>query len=110
VTTPFVQSVRARREAIRLDGADGVRGRQLSLRVEVPEIWDVVQVLAPESTPVLTVKESVLRHLIRGANELHYVMKLRGWEVLDEGQSLADVGAIDGSIFLLTHRRRRPVR
>jgi hypothetical protein len=110
VTAPFVQSVRARREAIRVNGVDGARARQLSLRVEVPEIWDVVQVLAPDSTPVLTVKESVLRQLIPGANELHYVMKLRGWEVLDEGQSLAGVGAIDGSIFLLTHRRRRPVR
>ena len=36
--------------------------------------------------------------------------KLRGWEVLDEGASLADAGATDGSIFLLTHRRRRPVK
>ena len=44
--------------------------------------------------------------------ELHedFVLKLRGWEVLDESASLADVGAVDGSIFLLTHRRRRPVR
>jgi hypothetical protein len=69
VTTPFVQSVRARREPIRI-GAGG-NGRLLNLRVEIPE---------------------------------------RGWEVLDEGQSIADVGALDGSIFLLTNRRRRPVR
>jgi len=33
-----------------------------------------------------------------------------GWEVLDEAASLADVGVIDGSILLLTFRRRRPVR
>jgi hypothetical protein len=39
-----------------------------------------------------------------------FVMKLRGWEVLDESASLTDAGAIDGSIFLLTYRRRRPVR
>jgi hypothetical protein len=82
----------------------------LSLRVEVPEIWDVVRVLAPESTPVIAVKDAVLRTVIPNADEMHYVMKLRGWEVLDEGQSLADAGALDGSIFLLTHRRRRPVR
>jgi hypothetical protein len=37
-------------------------------------------------------------------------MKLRGLEVLDEGRTLAESGAIDGSIFLLSHRRRRPVR
>lgn len=88
----------------------GGDGRLINLRVEIPEIWDVVQVSAPESAPVLMVKEAVLRALIPNADELYYVMKLRGWEVLDEAESVADVGAIDGSIFLLTHRRRRPVR
>lgn len=88
----------------------GGDGRIMGIRVEIPEIWDVVQVLAPESASVLQVKEAVLRELLPKANEMHYVMKLRGWEVLDEGESLKDVGAIDGSIFLLTHRRRRPVR
>jgi hypothetical protein len=39
-----------------------------------------------------------------------FVMKLRGFEVLDESESLTKVGAVDGSIFLLTYRRRRPVR
>ena len=53
---------------------------------------------------------AALAALLPAADEKGYVMKLRGWEVLDEGQSVADVGAIDGSIFLLTNRRRRPVR
>jgi hypothetical protein len=39
-----------------------------------------------------------------------FVLKLRGWEILDEAVSLADAGVIDGSILLLTHRRRRAVR
>ena len=39
-----------------------------------------------------------------------FVVKLRGWEILDEAASLADAGVIDGSILLMTHRRRRPVR
>ena len=39
-----------------------------------------------------------------------FVVKLRGWEILDEAASLADAGVIDGSILLLTFRRRRPVR
>jgi hypothetical protein len=107
VSVPFVQSVRARREPIRVGGSDG---RQLNLRVEIPELWDVVQVLAPETAPVLMVKVAALGALLPTTDEQGYVMKLRGWEVLDEGQSLADVGAIDGSIFLLSHRRRRPVR
>jgi hypothetical protein len=107
VSVPFVQSIRARREPIRVGGSDG---RQLNLRVEIPELWDVVQVLAPETAPVLMVKVAALGALLPTTDEQGYVMKLRGWEVLDEGQSLADVGAIDGSIFLLSHRRRRPVR
>jgi hypothetical protein len=107
VSVPFVQSIRARREPIRVGGSDG---RQLNLRVEIPELWDVVQVLAPETAPVLMGKVAALGALLPTTDEQGYVMKLRGWEVLDEGQSLADVGAIDGSIFLLSHRRRRPVR
>ena len=39
-----------------------------------------------------------------------FVVKLRGWEVLDESASLADAGVVDGSILLLTYRRRRAVR
>ena len=107
MNAPFVQSLRTRREAVRISGGDG---RLLNLRVEVPEIWDVVQVLAPPSASVLAVKDAVLNDMMSNVDEVHFVMKLRGWEVLDEGQSLEDVGAIDGSIFLLTHRRRRPVR
>ena len=37
-------------------------------------------------------------------------IRVRGWEILDETASLADAGAIDGSILLLTFRRRRAVR
>lgn len=107
MSVQFVQSLRTRGDAIRIGGGNG---RVLYLRVEVPEVWDVVEVLAPPTTPVLEVKEAVLRDLLPKANERNYVMKLRGWEVLDESQSLEDVGAIDGSIFLLTSRRRRPVR
>jgi hypothetical protein len=39
-----------------------------------------------------------------------FVLKLNGWEVLDETASLAATGAVDGSIFLVTNRKRRPVR
>ena len=39
-----------------------------------------------------------------------FVVKLRGFEVLDEAETIAQSGAINGSIFLLTNRRRRAVR
>jgi hypothetical protein len=38
------------------------------------------------------------------------VVKLNGYEVLDEDAALSDIGAFDGSTLLLTYRRRRPVR
>jgi hypothetical protein len=106
MSVPFVQSVRARPEALQVSG----EGRTLSLRVEIPELWDVVKVQAAESATILDVKRAVLAELLPMAYELDYVMKLRGLEVLDEGRTLAESGAIDGSIFLLSHRRRRPVR
>ena len=106
MSVPFVQSVRARPEALQVGG----EGRTLRIRVEIPELWDVVRVQAAESSTMLDVKAAVLAELLPMAHESDYVMKLRGLEVLDEGRPLAESGAIDGSIFLLSHRRRRPVR
>ena len=106
MSVPFVQSVRTRPEALQIGG----EGRTLRVRVEIPELWDVVKVQAAESAAVLDVKRAVLAELLPMSHELDYVMKLRGLEVLDEGRTLAESGAIDGSIFLLSHRRRRPVR
>ena len=107
MTTPFVSTLRARRETLRV-GAPG--DGALSLRVEMPELWDVVRVEAAPEAPVLALKTAALAALDPRADPANFVMKLRGIEVLDESQPLSASGAIDGSIFLLTHRRRRPVR
>ncbi len=83
----------------------------ITLRVQIPEVWDVVRVETPAAEPVLSVKVRALDALFPNA-EFHedFVMKLNGFEVLDENASVAEAGAVDGSIFLLTHRRRRAVR
>ena len=107
MTAPFVWGIRSRPDVVTVGSVDG---RVLSLRVEVPEVWDVVRVAAPPAETVQAVKRAALEAVLPGADEREYVMKLRGFEVLDEGQSLTEAGALDGSIFLLTHRRRRPVR
>ncbi len=107
MTAPFVWSVRTRPEVITVGSLDG---RVLNLRVEIPEVWDVVRIATAPETTVLAVKEAALASIIPGADADGYVMKLRGYEILDETQSLADAGAVDGSIFLLSYRRRRPVR
>jgi hypothetical protein len=86
-------------------------GPAITVRVEMPEVWDVVRVRTSPDERILLVKLRALEALNPGS-EPHeeYVLKLHGWEVLDEGATIASTGAVDGSIYLLTHRRRRAVR
>jgi hypothetical protein len=107
MTMPFVSTLRARKQTVRI-GPAGVP--TIMVRVEIPELWDVVRIEVPPTETVLSVKVAALAALNPRADQRHYVMKLRGFEMLDEQQPLAEAGAVDGSIFLLTHRRRRPVR
>lgn len=107
MTTPFVAGLRARPEHVRLGRVDE---HSLTVRVEIPELWDVVRIDVPPEESALAVKVAALAALDPGADHRAYVLKLRGWEVLDEHESLARLGVVNGSIFLLTHRRRRPVR
>ena len=94
--------------AIRL-GRDGQR--LITVRVQMAEIWDTVRFETPPEEPVRSVKVRALEELLPDAERPEdFVLKLNGFEVLDEHATLAEVGVVDGSIFLLTYRRRRPVR
>ena len=108
MSEPFVSQLRTRASTIRLvpQGTTGV-----TIRVEMPEVWDTVRLVAAPTESVLMVKVRALEALYPEA-ELHgdFVLKFRGWEILDEAASLADLGIGNGAILLLTHRRRRPVR
>lgn len=106
---PFVAGVRTHGPEIRL-GADDAPLRW-TVRVQVAEVWDTVRISTPPAEPVIALKVRALEALLPEA-DFHedYVLKLHGFEVLDENAPLADSGARDGSIFLLQHRRRRPVR
>lgn len=108
MSSPLVTTLRARKTTIDLapDAAPTI-----TIRVEMPEVWDVVRFTVSPTQPVLTVKVAALEALFPQA-EMHqdFVLKLRGWEVLDEAASLQDAGVVDRSILLLTHRRKRPVR
>lgn len=112
MTAPFVTELRSRPgvSVVPQSGADA-EGGVLHLRVEMPEVWDVARVDAAPGEPVLAVKVHALAALYpKTTSHEDFVIKLRGNEIFDESQSVADAGARDGSIFLLTHRRRRPVR
>ncbi len=107
MNAPFVSTLRTAGSTIPV----GVQGASpITIRVEVPERWDVALLSAASTTSVHDVKRAALQFVLPGDVAADYVIKLRGFEVLDESVSLAEAGARDGSIFLLTHRRRRPVR
>jgi hypothetical protein len=105
---PFTAQLRSRPGELRL----GTEGEPvITLRVQVPEVWDTVRLAAPADTPVAVIKSRALEVLL--PDEPHhegFVVKLGGWEVLDESASLADAGVQHGAILLVTSRRRRPVR
>ena len=105
---PFVTGLRSRKGTIALARTGEAA---ITVRVEMAEVWDTVRVSASPGAPVVSVKRAALEALAPGAETPEeFVIKLRGWEILDEGASLAESGAIDGSIFLLTYRRKRAVR
>ena len=108
MSAPFTASLRSRPGSIRLGtGTEPL----ITLRVQIPEVWDTVRFEAPSDTPVSVLKERALQAMLPDATHAEdFVMKLGGWEVLNEQSSIADAGATAGSIFLSTSRRRRPVR
>ena len=108
MSEPFVAQLRTRGDVIEL--APG-NASAITIRVQMPEVWDVVRVHASPDEPVSIVKRRALETLYpTGQQPAEFALKLHGWEVLDESATLAAAGAVDGSIFLLTHRLRRPVR
>jgi hypothetical protein len=108
VTAPFVAQLRSRPGVIRL-GSDGQP--HITIRVQLAEAWDTVRVETPPTVSVGEVKAETLAVLApNDAPPDAFVVKLNGFEVLDENASVEDAGATNGSTFLLSYRRRRPVR
>ena len=108
MSAPFVTTLRSRKGTIRL-APEGEKA--ITLRVEMPDVWDVVRLEVLPTDEVLEVKKHALEALYPEYNVLDdFIVKLRGWEILDETRSLTDAGVVDGSILLVTFRRRRPVR
>jgi hypothetical protein len=105
MTVPFVQSLRTRPGAVVLSAGFGA----LSFRVEMPERWEVVRVAAQPAESVQAVKIAALEAIMPGADHRDWMMKLHG-ATIAESETLLEAGAKNGSTFLLTLRRRRPVR
>jgi hypothetical protein len=109
VSASFVAQLRTGRAPITLaePGAPGA----ITLRVEAADLWETVRVIARPDTPLAELKSRVVSEIF--ADQRHvdeFILKLHGWEMLDERSTLAESGVVDGSIVLLSFRRRRPVR
>ncbi len=83
----------------------------MKLRVQLLERWDRMAFDVKPDTTVSALKNEALAAFgLRDAVPADFVVKLRGWDVLGEQGTVAESGARDGSTYLMTYRRRRPVR
>ena len=108
MSAPFATQLRSTRPPIELAklGAGAI-----TLRIEASDVWETVRVVASQDAPVADLKRRVVAELFpNNSYPDEFVLKLRGWEVLDERASLKDAGLVNGSILLLAYRRRRAVR
>jgi len=103
---PFVTGIRTQGEPFKLGPASD---RVLHLRAQVLEAWDAIRIDADPEASVRGLKELAMRELAPEARVEDYVVKLHGFEVLDEDAPISSTAAKNGSIFLITDRRRRPV-
>ena len=104
---PFVGSLRTRGEPLRLGSPTGA---PMKVRAQVLEAWDAIRIDADPSASVRSLKQLTLRELYpENIPDEEFVVKLNGFEILDEDAPLSATGARNGSTFLVTDRRRRPV-
>ena len=103
---PFVSALRTQGAPLRLGSG---AGEVLHLRAQVLETWDAIRIDADASATVKSLKHLALQTLAPDVNEDDYVVKLHGWEILDENAPISSTKARNGSIFLISDRRRRPV-
>jgi hypothetical protein len=107
VPTTFVNSLRIRGQPFRLGAPSD---QLLRLRAQVLEAWDAIPIEANPTASVRSLKQLALRELYPDAqHDDEYVVKLNGFEILDEDAPISSTAARNGSTFLITDRRRRPV-
>lgn len=107
MSSTFVAQLRSTRAPVVLAEGAGT----ITLRAEASDIWETARVTAKPTTSVADFRRGVVQALYGGdAHEDEFVLKHRGWELLDPLATLADAGIVDGSIVLVAYRRRRPVR
>jgi hypothetical protein len=83
-----------------------------SVRVWVPDVWEVVELAANPGLTVAQLKTSALEQTIgpgARANPAEYVVKYRGALVADEQQTLGALNVPDKAPLIVLPAHRRPV-
>ena len=89
-----------------------VVGERFAVRVMVTDVWDQVFLAVEPTTTVADLKRQALTQALKRAQlrPEDYVVKFRGAPVLDETTTLAALGAVPNSPFIVLPARRQPVR
>ena len=82
----------------------------LRLRVMVQDVWDEVPIDLSPAASLAELKRAALDATKVKRDPDEYVLKFRGFELLDESRSLADAGLVPNGAVIVLPRRRRPVR
>jgi hypothetical protein len=83
----------------------------MTVRVWVPEVWDIVSLDAgPEWSVARLKSEALERATGRAPDGEAYEVKFRGALVLDESATLSALGAPDNASFIVLHARRLPAK
>ncbi|MBI4500731.1 MAG: hypothetical protein HY700_06170 [Gemmatimonadetes bacterium] len=83
-----------------------------TIRVWVPDVWDVVHLEVTPDTTIAQVKAEALARAVgkdRRADPRDFVVKYRGALVTDENQTLGALDVPDNAPMIVVPTRRRPV-
>jgi hypothetical protein len=85
---------------------------RFAVRVMVTDVWDQVFLAVEPTTTVAALKRQALVQALKRSNVPvdAYVVKFHGAQVLDEGLTLAALGAGANAPFIVLPARRQPVR
>ena len=84
--------------------------QDLRVRVTVQDAWDEVPLDLPPGSSLAALKRAALDATRVRRDPDEYVLKFRGFELLDESRSLAEAGLVTNGAVIVLPRRRRPVR
>lgn len=87
-------------------------GARFAVRVMVTDVWDQVFLAVQPGLTVAELKRQALTQALKRAavRPDDYVVKFRGARVLDESVTLAALGVVANSPFIVLPARRQAVR